>query len=123
MTGIKKNTSSRLRHRLTLQAETQVADGAGGYGKGWQNIADVWAEIIPITGVNAKITSAAGKEMLFAGQIQPEISHKILLRYRGDITPAMRLLFENRAFNIRHVANVEEKGETLELLVQEGVGT
>jgi len=123
MIGTKKNTSSRLRHRLTLQSEIQVADGAGGYSKTWQNAADLWAEIIPITSMSSKLASAAGKEVPFAGQIQAEISHRVLLRYRDNVTPAMRFLFENRAFNIRHVANIDERDEVLELLVQEGVAS
>lgn len=121
MNGIKKNTTSRLRHRLTLQAEVQTNDGAGGYSKSWQNIADIWAEIIPVTAVSSRIISASGKETPFAGQPQAEMSHKILIRYRDDVTPAMRFLFDNRIFNIRHVANVEEKDEILQILAQEGV--
>ena len=107
----KKNTSSRLRQRLTLQKETRVSDGAGGYSRSWQDIADLWAEIIPLS----------GKERLFAEQIEAPISHKILLRYRSDITPDNRLVFEGRIFNIRYVFNVNENNEALEILAEEGV--
>ena len=120
-----KNTCSRLRHRLTLQQEVNTADGAGGYAGTWTNIVDLWAEIIPLIGSGSSNTRNSGKEILFSGQLQAEISYRILLRFQSSltITPAMRLVYESRIFNIRSVANSSENRETLELLVQEGVPT
>ena len=115
----KKSTSSRLRHKLTLQEEVQNSDGAGGTIKSWQDVADLWAEIIPIN----TLSGAASKKLLFGGQIQSEISHKVMVRYREGITPAMRLVFDSRIFSIRYVANIEERRESLELFVQEGTAT
>jgi SPP1 family predicted phage head-tail adaptor len=106
-----KNTSSRLRQRLTLQQEAQAPDTAGGYTRSWQNVADLWAEITPVT----------GREKLFADQMQSQISHKIALRYRAGVSAGQRLVFETRAFNIRYVFNVGENNEMLELLAEEGV--
>jgi len=117
-----KTTSSRLRHRLTLQQEIETPDGAGGYSRSWQNIADLWAEIVPLVGAGSS-ARGSGKEAPFAGQLQADISHRILLRYRDGITADMRLLYENRAFNIRSVANLNEDRDTLQLLVQEGVAS
>ena len=122
MIGAKKTTSSRLRHKLTLQQEVQTPDGAGGSVRSWQNVADLWAEIIPIGGSSSKLNLSAGKEVMVGGQVQAEVSHRILLRYRDGVLPSMRLVFESRIFNIRSVANIEERREKLELLVQEGVG-
>ncbi len=111
-----KNTTSRLRHRVTLQQEIRIPDGAGGFSNSWQDMADLWAEINP---ANAK--SLYGIEKLFAGKIQAEISHKITIRYRSGMSTSMRLLFDNRAFNIRAINNIHENNEILELLVDEGV--
>jgi SPP1 family predicted phage head-tail adaptor len=105
----KKNTVTRLRHRLALQQEIQIADGAGGYVRSWQNIADLWAEINPIS----------GRERLFAGQIQTEISHNVVIRYRAGIVAGMRLLYDSRIFNIRAILNVNENDEIIKLLVDE----
>lgn len=115
-----KNTVSRLRHRLTLQQEVQTADGAGGYTRSWSAVADVWAEIQSVSGT-ASSGSRGGKEILYAGQLQSQVTHKILLRYRDGVTPGMRLVFENRAFNIVYLADAGEDWDTLELLVIEGV--
>jgi SPP1 family predicted phage head-tail adaptor len=116
MTGRKKSTSSRLRHRLTLQQEVKTADGAGGCMRSWQDVADLWAEISPL-----KYRAGIGSERLVAGQIQSEISHEVTLRYRAGISTSMRLLFGNRAFNIRSIRNLNEDNEMLELLVDEGI--
>ncbi|MDE3061211.1 MAG: phage head closure protein [Pseudomonadota bacterium] len=110
---------SRLRHKLTLQQETQTADGAGGYMRTWTNVADLWAEILSVSG-GASSGSRGGKEILFAGQLQSQVTHKILLRYRDGVIPGMRLVFENRAFNIVYLADTGENRDALELLVIEG---
>lgn len=114
MIGNKKNMATRLRHRLTLQQEIKTADGAGGYVRSWQNVADLWAEIDSANG------KSYGHEKLYAGQVQAEISHKVMIRYRSGISTAMRLLFGNRVFNIRSIRNVQENNDVLELLVEEG---
>jgi SPP1 family predicted phage head-tail adaptor len=106
----KKTRSSTLRHKLTLQQEIRTADDMGGYVRSWKNIADLWAEIIPV----------GGMEQFFANQLQASVTHRILLRYRPDITANNRLLFEKRAFNIHAVLNTQERNEMLELLTEEG---
>lgn len=109
----KRNTTSRLRHKLTLQQEVRTPDDVGGYTRTWSDVADLWAEIMPLT----------GNERLLGPQLQSEVTHKILLRYRDGITAGMRLVFENRALNIRYVTNVAENNELIELLADEGVAS
>jgi len=107
----RKNTISRLKHRLTLQQEIRTPDDVGGYVRSWKDIADLWAEIMPVM----------GNERIVGNKIQSEITHKILLRYRDGISSDMRLIFEKRAFNIRSVINVSEDRDVIELLVIEGM--
>ncbi len=109
----KKNTTSRLRHKLALQQEVRISDGVGGYAKSWHTLVEVWAEIKPLT----------GSEQLVAGQLQGASNYKIALRYRSDITAGMRFLFDGRVFNIRSVLNIDEKRDMLDVLAQEGVAT
>jgi len=93
-----------------LQAEVRVPDGIGGYTRSWQDVVELWAEIKPIS----------GNEKLFGNKIQPEVTSKLILRYRNDVTSGMRFLLGDRVFNIRYVINVGENNELLELLVDEG---
>jgi len=116
-----KNASSRLKHRLALQQEVVAADGAGGFVRSWSEIAMLWAEIMPVMSGDARQNAASGREIFMAGQVQAIISHRILLRWRSNVTPAMRLVFDNRKFNIRYVAAMDGERDMLELLVQEGV--
>ncbi len=105
-----------LRHRLSIQAEQATSDGGGGLSDPWANpvtVATVWGKVEPLT----------GGERLHALQIQDRLSHRIVIRYRSDVTAAMRVVFGARAFNIRAVIDTGERGRFLELLCDEGVAT
>lgn len=105
--------SSRLKHRLSLEQEVLSSDGVGGYTKSWEVLAELWAEIRPLGGLEA----------FFTGRLNAKATHKIRLRYRSGVTTAMRLVFGERVFNIRSVHNIDEKNDMLELLAEEGVAT
>ncbi len=102
-----------LRKQMTLQAEQQTSDGAGGYALAWVDVATVWADIAPV----------GGNEYLAAGRLEAQVTHKITLRWRPDITPnaSMRLTYGARLFNIRAVLNPGEANRWLSILAQEGV--
>lgn len=111
----RRNTSSMLRHRLTLQKEVQAPDGAGGYVRSWQDVVDLWAEVIPLKG------KEGGREIFLAARLQSTVTHRIIIRYRQGVNASQRLLFENRAFHIRHVSDTGSSSEMLELFAEEGV--
>jgi len=106
-------TIGSLRKRITVQAETQVPDGAGGYALGWGDVLTAWAEIAPLS----------GREVFAAGHLEGHVTHKITMRYQSGITTDMRVSFNGRLFNIRAVMNVDESNRWLELVVEEGAGT
>ncbi len=105
-----------LRHRLVIQAERSTSDGGGGQSDPWADpviIATVWGKVEPLTGA----------ERLRAMQIEDRFRHRIIIRHRPGITPAMRIVFGSRVFNIRAAINREERDRFLELLCEEGVAT
>ncbi len=102
-----------LRHTVTIQQESRVADGGGGYALTWTKVADARAAIEPLT----------GGERLRAMQLEDKVSHRVTIRYRGDVTAGMRLKFGTRLFNIRAVINPDERNCWLELMCDEGVAT
>ncbi|MCH8155445.1 MAG: phage head closure protein [Proteobacteria bacterium] len=105
-----------LRHRLVIQAERSTGDGGGGQSDPWADpvtVATVWGKVEPLTGA----------ERLRAMQIEDRLSHRIVIRHRPGITPAMRVRFGSRVFNIRAAIDREERGRFLELLCEEGVAT
>ncbi len=107
--------SGDLRHRVTIQAEARTPDEGGGAALSWDDLASVWAGIRP----------ASGSERWQAGQLQAVVSHAITMRYRRDVRAKHRIRFvddgRERLFNVRVVMNVDERGEWLKVLAEEGV--
>jgi len=102
-----------LRHVIILQRQSETADAGGGTSSIWSDIAEVRAEVIPLT----------GSETVQAMRVQPVQNYLIRMRYRGDVTTADRLLFGQRILNIRSVKNVNERGRWMECRCEEGVAS
>lgn len=111
--GDARELASRLKQRITIEQPTESADGAGGTTRSWSTLATVWAELVPLR-------SGRG-ESLVNRQLTAEVTHRITIRYRADVTTAMRVSYGGRVFNIRKVTNVGEAKVTLEMLAEEGV--
>jgi len=105
----------KLRKRVVLQAEAQTPDGAGGYTLAWATVATVWATIAP----------ASGHEIYVSGHLEGRVTHKVTMRWRGDlsVTADMRLLYGTRVFNIRAALNIGEENRQTVLFVEEGCAT
>lgn len=108
---MRKLTTSCLRQKLTLQREVQTPDTAGGYTRSWENIADVWVEIMPIS----------SRERLIAMQRESEVTHRLRLRARVGVDASQRLSGDGRVFYIRSVSLID-KNAILELLAEERAG-
>ena len=102
-------TIGRLRHRLTLEAASRTPDGGGGAEETWTAVADVWAEITP----------TGGAESVDADALTGRVSHEIVLRYRPDVAPVMRLRSDARLFEIAAVIDVDERQRWLKCLCVE----
>lgn len=74
-----------LRHLVRLQRQTFTADGRGGYDRAWSDIGTVHAMVI----------STGGRELLHAGQLEYMTTFNVVLRWRGDLTPAQRVVWED----------------------------
>lgn len=104
----------RLRHKITIQKETEVPDGGGGFEIGWTNFA---------SGVFASVEPLRGRELFEAQQLQSEITHRIRLRYRPGIKAEMRVVFRSRIFRIvSPPINEKEENRWMQLMCEE-VGT
>lgn len=75
-------TVGELRERATLIAAVETNDGKGGQTAAWTNeVAEVSAAIVPVS----------GREALASGAMQSSLGVRITIRYRSDVTAAMRL--------------------------------
>jgi SPP1 family predicted phage head-tail adaptor len=95
-----------MRHKITLQSLDKTAtDGGGNYNEVWDNVADVWAKVSPIS----------GQQFIIAGQHNQQLTHTVSMRYRADITPAMRFLYRGRILRIQYIQNIDERNIELRI--------
>lgn len=99
-----------LRHSIEWQQEQTTPDGMGGQTRAWATVATVRAFIKPTT----------GNERWHAMRTEANVTHRIFMRYRSDLTPAMRIVYNGRAFQVKAVLNIEERNKWLEVHATEG---
>ena len=79
-----------LRDRLTLESASRVDDGGGGATVAWVAVAEVWADVQPIS----------GEERLRHDAVTASLTHQVWLRHRSDVVPAMRFRAGTRILDI-----------------------
>lgn len=85
-----------MRARINIE---QLAAGADGYGQpngAWQTVASVWAEPLPASARVAGEQLAAGQEVATTARVWR-------IRYREDVTPAMRVTHGPTHYRIAQV--------------------
>lgn len=100
---------SGLRLRLRLEQPVETPDDIGGAARTFALIGPVWGEVTPMQ----------GDEELVSGRFEARITHRVSLRWRGDITARMRLAAALRVFSIRAVFDPDGKRRRLICLCEE----
>jgi SPP1 family predicted phage head-tail adaptor len=98
-----------LKKRITLQYQTKVPDGMGGFTTGWVDVASVFAAIWPIS----------ASEQVANMQVSMTITHRIRIRYRADIKASWKIKYGTKYFNIVGIINPNTENEMLDLMVKE----
>lgn len=99
----------RIRYRLTLEKPAAAADGGGGQNVAWNPVAAVWGEIVPLNAEEAP-----------AGEgLATRVSHRIVIRRRGDVAGGDRFRLDGRTFLVRAVHDPAEDGRFLACLAEE----
>ena len=99
-----------LKYRVTIQQPVLTTDNAGGFSESWENIAAASV-------VYAAITPANSGAQLKYGQIEATNTFHIVIRYRTDITLAMRLTDEDgTAYSLISVTDQDGAKVYLDLL-------
>ena len=99
-----------LRRRVVLQKRTVTEDTLWQQTENWTDYAYVWAAVEPLS----------GREYFAARQENAEITARIIIRYRNDVSPRdTRVLFRNRVFDVATVINPKEKNAFLILMCRE----
>ena len=89
----------KMRRKGILQHREKTSDGAGGYTNDWTPYADVFMWIEPVS----------GNELLQSMKLNNPITHKIYMRYRGDVVESDRIFYRDKYFNIISLLDVEER--------------
>lgn len=103
--------AGKLRHRVTIQQETQTEPGDGTVSREWTPLETVWASVEPLR----------GRELIEAQQLSGRISHRIRLRGYDGLTRKHRISFDGRTFGIEAVLSRDERGIEQELMCIEDV--
>jgi len=98
-----------MRHRITFQREVKTPDGHKGYTVAWRDMVECWASVEPLT----------GREFFYSHQIKAEITHRVKIRYREDITTKMRIKHEDRVLEIESIIDKKERHEEFEIFCRE----
>ena len=107
--------AGNLRHRISIQEQTQTPNGMGGF-----SIA--WAAITGMDSVPCAIWPMNSKEQLDAMKLESLATNKIRIRYRAGITSKNRMVFGSRIFNILGAPiNFDEKSRQLDFIVSEDI--
>src|SRR4051794_24806402 len=86
--------AGKLRHRVLLQKQSvSQHPGTGAQIVQWSDLAEVWAEVVPVS----------AREFVAAQAVSSEVTTRITIRYRADVTAKCRVLYRNRIYNIHGV--------------------
>lgn len=102
-----------LRHKGELQENQITVDPVTGEEiSSWVTVARPWAQIVPMS----------AREFFASAAEQSEARGRIVIRYRGNVTAAMRFVYRGKFYNIFGVMEDAESGrDHLTLMVGEGV--
>ena len=92
---------------VTIQRNEKVADGMfGGFKNVWVDLATVWAHVDQ-TGVSEKFINSVSVSIA-------KRNASITIRWRGDVTEVMRVIYDGLAWDIEGIGEVgQRRGLTL----------
>lgn len=95
-----KDSSRKFRHRITIERQSSFVDSNGDTVRAWDLVAQVWAEIRPLS----------GRELLLAQQVQSTVNTTIVTRYRSDVDATCRILHNGTIYNIAAIIRDPQSG-------------
>ena len=109
--------ASNAKHIIVIQKFTKTDDDFGGQTVVWSDLLTVWSMIEPMS----------GKEVFEHQQLQSQVTHKFTIRFQSTLTDTQivgkhRISHDNRLFDIKHIRNIDELDEFMEIFAEEGSG-
>jgi SPP1 family predicted phage head-tail adaptor len=104
MSKEKAYDAGRFNRQLTIENEIEIADGCGGYVSRYEPQDTVWAHVCPMRALTLQR----------ADNSAVEISHRILVRFRANISSKTRFVTGSRRFEVEAVKDPDETRRYLE---------
>ncbi len=101
--GPPETRAGALDRRITLQRATHAPDGFNAPVAVWADLAELWAEVVPVS----------DRERVVAAEIAAEITHRFRIRLGpdwSDLSPSDRLIHVGRIHDIRAVREIGREG-------------
>jgi SPP1 family predicted phage head-tail adaptor len=99
----------RFRQRLSLEAPVETPDGAGGVSRSWVVLSPLWGELRPVS----------LSDVFDHDRLNGQVSHRITVRSRIDLTTKHRLKLGTRVFRILSHRTLDAYGRFTEILAEE----
>jgi len=106
-----------LKKAISIQKQSNVSDGMGGYVTSWVDL---------VTGVDspslifAAVWPVSAKEQIASEKEIGTITHKVKIRYRPGVTGNVRIKYGTRIFDVMGPAiNIGSDNRFLELICRE----
>jgi len=101
-----------LRHRLQFQSLQSYLDTAGDTVEAWVTDFECWGSVEPLS----------AREFVASQAVQSQVTARVVVRYRNDVSPTQRIVFRGRFYNIAGMLPDKDSGlEYLTIPVSEGV--
>lgn len=97
------------RLRATLEEPVETPDGIGGVARVFVPRVTLWARLEPLRGIERGEAQAA----------QATVGHRLTIRWRGDVTAAMRFVIEGRIYPVTATYDPDGRRRNLVCLVEE----
>lgn len=105
-------TAGMLDQRITIQARAAGQDALGNASGAWTDVATVWARARPLR----------SRELFAAGQTQNVSDVEFTIRWRADVTHAMRIMWRGVAHEITGAPiDVDGQRQWMELLASSDI--
>ncbi|WP_196007899.1 phage head closure protein [Clostridium tyrobutyricum] len=97
--------TEELKHKITFQKLTTTTNENGFEVEVWEDYSTAWAAI----------SNLMGREYFAAAAVQAEKTVKFTIRYLQGITDDMRILFEDKQYNITFIDNIKYRNKYIEI--------
>ena len=96
--------AGRLRHRVAIQAKTNVQDPVTG------EMVPTWITVTGWESVPAAIEPLSAREFIAAQAVQSAVTARITLRYRAGLDASMRIVHNGTIYNIAGILADPDSG-------------